>query len=127
MLYLVIIRWLKDFKTSFAPTLLLGLVVQISQVVCVYCIILSLHLPVRQSEWIFIFLAAAVITVLPVSLGGGLGTREFVFREGALFFLLDPDIAVIISLMFYLCTLIGSMPGLYYIFNDPLKEKRTHN
>ncbi len=122
--YFIIKFWLKDFIPSFLPALLWGIVVQASQVVCVYCLLFSLHLPIQQSAWIFIFLSAAVITVLPISLGGGLGTREFVFREGALFFLLDPSIAVVISLLFYLCTLFGSLPALYFVFNNPLDEKR---
>lgn len=123
-LYFVIRYWLRDFVRDFLPTLLLGLSVQISQVICVYCLLHSLHLPIQQAAWIFIFLAAAVITVLPISLGGGLGTREFVFREGALFFSLDPSIAVVISLLFYLCTLIASLPALYFVFNNPLEEKK---
>lgn len=125
-LYLVTKWWFRDFLSSFFSTFSLGLAVQVSQVICVYFIVLSLHLPLDQPAWIFIFLLAAVITVLPVSLGGGLGTREFVFREGALFFLLSPDLAVVISLLFYLCTLLGSLPGLYYIFHNPLHEKRAH-
>ena len=124
-LYFTVKYWLRDFKDSFIPTLLLGLAVQASQVISVYCILHSLHLPLTQSEWIFIFLASAVITVLPISLGGGLGTREFVFREGALYFSLDPNIAVVISLLFYLCTLLSSLPGLHFIFRDPLKKERT--
>jgi hypothetical protein len=48
---------------------------------------IGLHLPLHQSEWIFIFLVAAVITVIPISLGGGLGTREIGFRKrGRIFF-----------------------------------------
>ncbi len=121
-LYIVIRFWFRDFIPSFGATLLLGLLVQLSQVIAVYFILLSLHLPITQPAWIFIFLAAAVITVLPISLGGGLGTREFVFREGALFFFLDPDLAVIISLLFYLITLVGSLPGLIYVFKDPFKK-----
>ncbi|MEO8406437.1 MAG: lysylphosphatidylglycerol synthase transmembrane domain-containing protein, partial [Chitinophagaceae bacterium] len=126
-LYIVTKIWFRDFLSSFFSTFLMGMAVQVSQVICVYFILLSLHLPLDQPAWVFIFLLAAVITVLPVSLGGGLGTREFVFREGALFFLLNPDVAVVISLLFYLCTLVGSLPGLYYIFHDPLNEKRDHD
>lgn len=121
-LYLITRFWFSDYIKSLVPTFFLGVAVQVSQVVCIYFILLSLHLPLQQSAWIFIFLAAAVITVLPLSLGGGLGTREFVFREGALFFLLNPNVAVVISLLFYLCTVVGSLPGLYYVFNDPLKN-----
>ena len=121
--FYVVIRFLfKDFLKSFFPTFLWALAVQLSQVVCVYFIMLSLHLSLLQHEWIFIFLLAAVISVLPISLGGGLGTREFVFVEGSRFFHLDPQTGVIISLLFYLLTVIGSTWGLYYNFHDPLKE-----
>ena len=71
---------------------------------------------------VYFFLTAAVISILPISLGGGLGTREVVFAEGALFFHLDPQMGVIISLLFYLLTVIGSVWGLYYNFHDPLKN-----
>jgi uncharacterized membrane protein YbhN (UPF0104 family) len=116
------VRYLfKDFLPGFFPTFLWGLAVQFSQVICVYFILLSLHLSVLQHEWVFIFLLAAVISVLPVSLGGGLGTREVVFAEGAHFFYLDPQTGVTISLLFYIVTVAGSLWGLYYNFHDPLK------
>lgn len=120
--YFVIRFLFKDFIQSFFPTFLWALAVQLSQVICIYFIMLSLHLPISQHEWVFIFLLAAVIAVLPISLGGGLGTREVVFAEGARFFLLDPQTGVIISLLFYLLTVIGSVWGLYYNFHDPLKD-----
>lgn len=120
--YFVIRFLFKDFLPSFLPTFFWAIAVQLSQVVCVYFIMQSLHLSFLQSEWIFIFLLAAVISVLPISLGGGLGTREFVFVEGAKFFHLDPQTGVVISLLFYLLTVIGSVWGLYYNFHDPLKE-----
>src|SRR5829696_8566785 len=94
--------------------------VQIFQVVCLYCVLLSLHIPLHQPEWIFIFLSASVISVLPISLGGGLGTREVVFTEGANFFHLDPHLGVIISLLFYLSSVAGSAWGAYYIFHNPV-------
>jgi glycosyltransferase 2 family protein len=120
--YLAIRFLFKDFLQSFLPTFFWGMAVQASQVVCIYFILMSLHLPI-QHEWIFIFLASAVISVLPISLGGGLGTREVVFAEGARFFHLDPQMGVVISLLFYLLTVIGSVWGLYYQFHDPLKEE----
>lgn len=120
--YFVIRFLFKDFLQSFFPTFVWAMAVQLSQVVCVYFIMLSLHLPLLQHEWVFIFLLAAVISVLPISLGGGLGTRELVFAEGARFFLLDPQTGVIISLLFYLLIVIGSVWGLYYNFHDPLKD-----
>ena len=121
-LYIVIRFFLKDFIPGFWPTFFWGIAVQIFQVVCVYCILKGLHLPLHQSEWIFIFLIAAVITVIPISLGGGLGTRELVFVEGARYFGLDIHIAPIISILFYLSNALSSVWGVYFIYNDPLKD-----
>ncbi len=116
------IRFLfKDFQQSFFTTFFWGNGVQLSQVVSIYFILLSLHLPISH-EWIFIFLASAVISILPISLGGGLGTRELVFAEGSRLFHLDPQTGVVISLLFYLLTVVGSLPGLYFNFHDPLRD-----
>lgn len=121
-LYLVVRFFFKDFLPGFWSTFLWGMAVQVFQVVCLYCVLMSLHIPLHQSEWIFIFLVASVVSVLPISLGGGLGTREFVFVEGARFFHLDPHLGVIISLLFYLSNLLSSVWGAYFVFHDPLKE-----
>ncbi len=121
-LYLVVRFLFRDFLPGFWPTFLWGLAVQALQVTCLYCVMSSLHIPFAQSEWIFIFLVASVVSVLPISLGGGLGTREFVFVEGARFFHLDPHLGIIISLLFYLSNLLSSVWGSYFIFHDPLKE-----
>jgi hypothetical protein len=123
-LYFVIKFYFKDFIPGFWPTFFWGLAVQLTQVICLYCILLSLHLPINQPAWVFIFLVAAVVAVFPVSLGGGLGTREVVFVLGARFFHLNSQIAPIISLLFFLSTAIVSIWGLYYVFKNPLKEKR---
>jgi len=120
--YFVIRFWFKTFLPSFFTTFFWALGVQLSQVVCIYFILLSLHIPLTQHEWIFIFLMAAVVSILPISLGGGLGTREVMFAEGARFFHLDPQTGVIISLLFYLLTVIGSVWGVYYNFHDPLQN-----
>jgi uncharacterized membrane protein YbhN (UPF0104 family) len=122
-LYLVVKYLFKDFLPGFWPTFFWGIAVQIFQVVCVYCILIGLHLPLHQSEWIFIFLVAAVITVIPISLGGGLGTREIVFVKGAEYFLLDVHVAPIISILFYLSNALSSVWGVYFIYHDPLKDE----
>ncbi|HEX2534402.1 MAG TPA: lysylphosphatidylglycerol synthase transmembrane domain-containing protein [Chitinophagaceae bacterium] len=118
-----VVRFLfKDFLPGFWSTFLWGMAVQVFQVVCLYCVLKSLHLPLAQSEWIFIFLVASVVSVLPLSLPGGLGTRELVFVKGAEYFHLDSHIAVSISLLFYLSNLLSSVWGAYFVFHDPLKE-----
>lgn len=122
ILYFIVNRWLKDFISSFFPTLLLGILVQGSQVVCVYLIMAALGIPAHVSEYIFIFLVSSVVSVLPLTIGG-LGIREFIFLEGSNLFGLTQETSVVISLLFYLITLLTSAVGLFYVFNDPLPEK----
>jgi uncharacterized membrane protein YbhN (UPF0104 family) len=123
-LYMVIKSWLKDFITSFIPTLLLGILVQALQVVCAYLIMYSLGIPISQSEYIFLFLVSSVVAVLPLTIGG-LGAREIVFLEGSKYFGLIQENSVVISILFYLITLVTSAWGLFYVFRDPLKKRRT--
>lgn len=120
-LYFIIRRYFNDFLQGFWSTLAWGLAVQFSQVLCIYCIVAALHLP-PASEWIFIFLAAAVITVLPISLGGGLGTRELVFVAGAAYFSMDTHIAPVIGILFYLASAVSAVWGAWFIYHDPLAE-----
>ncbi len=124
VLYWVTRRFFPEFTPGFWPTFVWGLAVQGVQVICIYTIMAALGIPATQHEWIFIFLAAAVISVLPLSLGGGLGTREFVFVEGARFFHLSEETGLVISLLFYLISVVASLPGLYYVFREPLGRQR---
>jgi uncharacterized membrane protein YbhN (UPF0104 family) len=120
--YLIIRSFFKDFLPGFLPTFLLGLLVQTLQIICIYFIMRSLGISFYNSEWIFIFLVSSAISVLPISLGGGLGTRELVFAEGARFFHLKPELGIIISLLFYLNNLISSAGGVYFVFRSPLQK-----
>jgi glycosyltransferase 2 family protein len=120
--YLIIRSFFKDFLPGFLPTFLFGLLVQALQVVCVYFIMWSLGISFHNPEWIFIFLVSSAISVLPISLGGGLGTRELIFAEGARFFNMKPELGIIISLLFYLNNLLSSAGGAYFIFHSPLKK-----
>ncbi len=118
--YFVIKKFFPDFLPGFWPTLLGGLLVQAIQAVGIYLILAALKIPLSQHEWLFIFLAASAISVLPLSLGGGLGTREVVFAEGAGYFSLDPHLGVIISLLFYVSSVAGAVWGAWFVFIDPL-------
>jgi uncharacterized membrane protein YbhN (UPF0104 family) len=121
--YYIINRWMNEFIPSFIPTLLLGILVQASQVVCAYLIMAALGISVHTSQYIFIFLVSSVVAVLPLTIGG-LGARELVFLEGSGYFGLAQEKSIVISLLFYLITLLTSAVGLIYVFNDPLQEKK---
>lgn len=121
-LYFIIHKWLPDFKRSFLPTLLWGIVVQGMQVICVYFILKALHLHGHQQAYVFLFLVSSMVAVLPLTIGG-LGIREVVFLEGATYLSLAAEQAVLISLIFYLITLFTSAWGLIYIFREPIRNE----
>lgn len=121
--YFIIKRFFKDFIPGFLSTLILGMLVQAIQVLCIYMIMLALHIPTHQyPDYIFLFLVSSVVSVLPLTIGG-LGIREVVFLEGSLYFGLVQETSVIISILFYLITLLTSAWGVYYVFRSPLNEK----
>jgi glycosyltransferase 2 family protein len=122
LFYFVIHRWMNEFILSFFPTLLLGILVQASQVVCAYFIMAALGIPAHTPQYIFIFLVSSVVAVLPLTIGG-LGAREIVFLEGSKQFGLAGEVSVVISMLFYLITLITSAGGIFYVFKSPLSEK----
>jgi glycosyltransferase 2 family protein len=123
-LYFIIQRWFSFFLSSYWSTLLLGFGVQAVQVICIYIIMSAVGIETNQTAYIFIFLVSSVVSVLPLTIGG-LGIREVVFLEGASYLGLLKESSVIISLLFYLITLLTSATGAWYIFVDPLKKRRT--
>ncbi len=125
VLYFIIKKIFPDFFPGFWPTFAWGLIVQLSLVICIYLILRSLNIHERQSDYIFIFLVAAVAGVLPITVGGGLGVREFVFVEGAKYFGLEPNTSIIVSLLFYVITLSVSLFGVIFVFKGPLAIQKN--
>ena len=126
-LLLVVKYFLPDFLPGFWPAFIWGMGVQLAQVFCLFLILQSIHIEMNYATWLFIFLVATVVAVLPLSLGGGLGTREFVFVTGAEYFLLDQQTGLTVSLIFFIITVISSAGGAYFIFQDPLQEFKKTN
>jgi glycosyltransferase 2 family protein len=111
----------RSFTKVFTSTLLLGIFVQVLQVLCVYCIMASIGIPFETHPYILIFLLSSIVAILPFTIGG-LGAREVVFLWGSKQFGLDIHQAVYISILFYLITLLISAVGLLWVFDDPLKN-----
>jgi hypothetical protein len=120
-MYFVVRRFFRDFTGSFPSTLMLGILVQAVQVGCIYCIMAALGIPASESLYLFVFLLSSVVAVLPLTIGG-LGIRELVFLEASRRLGLNQETAVLISLFFYLVTVLTSLWGLWYVFHDPLKK-----
>jgi uncharacterized membrane protein YbhN (UPF0104 family) len=126
ILYRVVRNFFPDFSKIFWSTFLWGLLVQALMVICAELIVRSTGIVSHTAPYIFIFLIAAVASVLPLTIGGGLGIREFVFWEGAKYFNLDEHIAIAVSLLFYLVTLVTSLPGIVFVFKNPIQKNTDH-
>lgn len=125
-LYYIINRWLKDFISSYYPTLLLGIIVQSAQVASVYFIMAALHIHTGTTSLIFIFLLSSIASIFPFSIGG-LGIREIVFLQCSALFGLPQETSVVISILFYLITLVTSVWGVFYMYRSPLNENVSKN
>jgi glycosyltransferase 2 family protein len=120
LFYILVKIFFPDFLPGFFPTFAWGMAVQVFQVVCMYCILKALHIHTHIEQYMLIFLISSVVAVLPFTIGG-LGAREVVFLWGAQIFGLDHTVSVMASLLFYGATVVSSLPGLPFIFIDPLK------
>jgi glycosyltransferase 2 family protein len=119
--YIIINKFFTLFVSGFTSTLILGIIVQILQVLCVFCLMTSIHITQSQPVYIFIFLISSVVAILPFSIGG-LGVREMVFLWGSYQFLLDKQECIYISILFYIITVIVSFIGIIWIYSYPLKK-----
>lgn len=101
-------------------TELLSWLVQTVQCLCALCILLALNIHDMFVPYLFVFLISSIVSVLPISIGG-LGAREYTFLIASGYFMLEKDAAVCTGLLFYLISLLISLPGIYFIFR-PIKK-----
>ncbi|MDC6352558.1 lysylphosphatidylglycerol synthase transmembrane domain-containing protein [Zeaxanthinibacter sp. PT1] len=105
------------FWSSFA----FSAMVQFSQLIAAYFILKALAVDYAQVTYLLIFLISSIVAVLPLTLGG-IGSREVVFYYGALWFGLEEQTSVGISMMFFLITALVSLGGFIYHFRKPELE-----
>lgn len=114
--YFLIIRFFPDFKSVFLTAHIKAVGVQAMQVLSAILILYALGFDGKFSPYLFLFLASSLVAIIPFSVGG-LGMREVVYIWGADIFHLDPHLAVLISLVFYMISALVALSGIYYIFN----------
>lgn len=111
--YLLFRRFFPYLLPVFLVTNLLSLVVQLLQLLSALLILLSLKVPGSLEGYLFVFLISSIVAVLPLTIGG-IGSREFTFMLGAQWLGLDLNLAISMSLLFYLITAFTSIWGIIY-------------
>lgn len=114
--YFVAHRFFKDYTHFFWEAHAKAIVVQSLQVITVLFILLALHFNGKFSPYLFTFLVSSLSAVVPITVGG-LGAREYIFIHFAPLFNMDTNLAVVVSLLFYLTSALNSLLGVYYVFN----------
>lgn len=103
----------KNFVKLTAISTIYSIGVQFLQLISVVLIISSFGSTDNLFTYLFIFLLSSVITIIPITIGG-VGAREITFLYGTQWFGLIPELSVSISFLFYLVSVLASLPGIYY-------------
>ena len=102
------------FTTYLWQTTLLGLGVQLLQLLSAYAIIQALPAQVPIVDFLTLFLISSVVAVLPLTIGG-VGAREFTFLYGMKLLGLDPSSGIAFSFLFFLISALSSAIGIFFI------------
>lgn len=127
LLYLLYYVVLKYFLTSFIPIHagLFGwsILLQMMQLIAAMQILSAFHQYTDISQYLFLFFFSAIATALPITIGG-FGAREMVFLLGAEYLLLDTELSIALSLMFFLMSAFVSLGGIYWVFYPPFRREK---
>lgn len=104
--------WFKSFRSSILISSLYSLLVQSSQLVSAYFILLALGINEQILDYQFVFLLSSIAAVLPLTIGG-VGARELVFIFSHSYMGIDKNAAVAFSLIFFLITALVSLIGAF--------------
>jgi uncharacterized membrane protein YbhN (UPF0104 family) len=114
--YLYVLRlFFKQFLKNFITTQFKALCVQGFQTLAAIFILYSMNFDGKFSPYLLIFMVSSLVAIVP-SIGGAIGLRETVIFTLATYLKLDQHIAVTISLIFYIISLLVASSGVYYIF-----------
>ncbi|HLQ99769.1 MAG TPA: lysylphosphatidylglycerol synthase transmembrane domain-containing protein [Sphingobacterium sp.] len=105
----------KKFTRNFFSTHFKALCVQSLQVFTAILILIALGFEGKFAPYLLIFLLSSLVAIIP-SIGGGIGLRELMSIYSADYIKLDPQLAVTLSLIFYLISLLIAASGVYYVF-----------
>ncbi|TYR35080.1 flippase-like domain-containing protein [Sphingobacterium phlebotomi] len=104
----------KEFLSKFIITHTKALAVQSFQTLSAIAILYALGFDGKFSPYLLIFLTSSLVAIVPSILGGA-GLRESLAAFGATYFQLDPHLAVLVSLIFLMISLLVASSGIYYI------------
>lgn len=113
--YYFLRMFFSPFSKKFLVTHGKAILVQGLQSLTAVWILYAMNFDGKFSPYLLIFMLSSLVAIIP-SIGGGLGLRESMIAFGAVYFNLDEHLAVLVSLLFYIISLLVASSGLYYFF-----------
>jgi uncharacterized membrane protein YbhN (UPF0104 family) len=112
ILYIFIKIFFKNFINIFFKTTIIGVTVQVLQILSAIFIIFAIHQELHLYTFLTLFLISSVISIIPISMGG-VGLREISFLYGLDFLTLDSSFGVTFAILFFCITAISSFVGIF--------------
>ncbi len=126
--YWVMKRFFHDYSRAFVKTHLRAGALQLMQLLCIISILFSQHFTGKLSPYLFSFQLSTLASNLPFSAPGGIGVRETTMVAAAGYFGMDRDLAVFLSVSFYLISTLCSLSGIVFVYRskefEPAKEMK---
>lgn len=116
--YFALKFFFEEYVPVFSKSNLLSLLVQATQILCSYCVLMALGVNEHVSDYLFVFLLSCYAYMVPV-----IGAREMAFVFGAEAMGLDMNLSLAISLFFYLSLAFTSLCGVVFLFVPSLLEE----
>ena len=111
--YFVAYIFFRDYTKFFFQAHAKAVIVQLFQVLTIICVLFGQNFTGKFSPYLLSFLISALATLVPTI--GGAGAREAIFTKLSGVFHLDVNLAVFLSISFYLTSLLVSLFGIYYV------------
>ncbi|WAC12675.1 lysylphosphatidylglycerol synthase domain-containing protein [Dyadobacter pollutisoli] len=103
-------RWIPQLLPYMGRLLVFSLVVQLTQIACIFMLLSSIQIHEHYNQYNVLFLVSSVASTLPISVGG-VGVREVVFLEGAQLLMVSAQAAVTVSVLFDIIVTLTAATG----------------
>lgn len=116
LFYLIVKQFFPSFKTILIRPLLLSILIQGLQVLSLIALLYSISEPTDSIVYAVVFLVSSALSIFSFS---GIGIRELIFYQAAVFFAFDSTLAVTVGFLFSFITAVISLFGIIYHIKKP--------
>jgi glycosyltransferase 2 family protein len=102
----------RQFMPVFLQTAIESILVQGTQLISAWFILMAISASTNQIDYLAIFLISSVATILPLTIGGA-GAREVTFFYALRHLGLDVNTGIALSLIFFVISAVSSLAGVF--------------